>query len=236
LGYVTGNHYPKEMHRFVYIPHRVTSYDPKNSVFLQWKEMCAISTKVQNMHTKSIGIINAQLSRVPGWGWYVMYTDTGERVTNNWKQLAPWGIQFFHVWKPALKETGLEPRSLYQTRHTFATLMLDAGNLSGWAQKMTGHESLQMIHDEHYSPIKTTTGRKRVPSWRRSSIHRSMWTRKRNKRLPIIFKTRPKPDPNNDGELDRISNSPSSLRKHLIFWCRSRDLNPDRRTPTRPWT
>ena len=60
----------------------------------------------------------------------------------------------FHVWKPALKVAGLEPRSLYQTRHTFATLMLDGGELPGWVQKMMGHESLQMIHDKYYSHIK----------------------------------------------------------------------------------
>jgi len=51
----------------------------------------------------------------------------------------------FHVWKPALKKAGLEPRPLYQTRHTFATLMLDAGEHPGWVQKMMGHETMQMI-------------------------------------------------------------------------------------------
>jgi integrase len=60
----------------------------------------------------------------------------------------------FHVWKPALEKAGLEPRSLYQTRHTFATLMLDGGELPGWVQKMMGHESLQMIHEKYYSHIK----------------------------------------------------------------------------------
>jgi integrase len=60
----------------------------------------------------------------------------------------------FHVWKPALKKIGLEPRSLYQTRHTFAILMLDAGELPGWVQQMMGHESLQMIHEKYYSHIR----------------------------------------------------------------------------------
>jgi integrase len=45
----------------------------------------------------------------------------------------------FHVWNPGLKKAGLSPRSLYQTRHTFATLMLDAGEPPGWVQKMMGH-------------------------------------------------------------------------------------------------
>ena len=60
----------------------------------------------------------------------------------------------YHIWKPALKKTGLKPRSLYQTRHTFATLMLDAGELPGWVQKMMGHESLKMILERYYSYIK----------------------------------------------------------------------------------
>jgi len=60
----------------------------------------------------------------------------------------------FHIWKPALKKAGLKPRSLYQTRHTFATLMIDAGELPGWVQKMMGHESLKMILERYYSYIK----------------------------------------------------------------------------------
>ena len=58
------------------------------------------------------------------------------------------------IWKPALKKAGLDIRRLYETRHTFATLMLDAGELPGWVQKMMGHETLQMIHDRYYSYIK----------------------------------------------------------------------------------
>ncbi len=59
-----------------------------------------------------------------------------------------------HTWKPALKKAGLEPRSLYQTRHTFATLMLDGEEIPGWVQKMMGHESLKMILERYYSYIK----------------------------------------------------------------------------------
>ena len=60
----------------------------------------------------------------------------------------------YHIWKPALEKVGLKPRSLYQTRHTFATLMLDAGELPGWVQSMMGHESLKMILERYYSYIK----------------------------------------------------------------------------------
>ena len=60
----------------------------------------------------------------------------------------------FHVWKPALKKAGLSPRSMYQTRHTFATLMLDGGEHPGWVQKMMGHETMQMIYEKYYSYIR----------------------------------------------------------------------------------
>ncbi len=59
-----------------------------------------------------------------------------------------------HTWKPALSKAGLKTRSLYQTRHTFATLMLDSGETPGWVQSMMGHNSLKMILEHYYSYIK----------------------------------------------------------------------------------
>ena len=61
------------------------------------------------------------------------------------------------VWKPALKKAGIEYRPLMQTRHTFATMMIDAGEDIGWVQKMLGHSSLQMIYTKYYSWIKKET-------------------------------------------------------------------------------
>ena len=59
-----------------------------------------------------------------------------------------------YIWKPALEKAGLKYRPLLQSRHTFATLMLDAGELPGWVQQMMGHETLQMVHEKYYSFIK----------------------------------------------------------------------------------
>ena len=59
-----------------------------------------------------------------------------------------------HMWKVTLKKAGLADRRLYETRHTFATLMLDAGELPGCVQRMMGHQTLQMIHERYYSYIK----------------------------------------------------------------------------------
>ncbi len=61
------------------------------------------------------------------------------------------------IWKPALKKVGLTYRPPSQTRHTFATLMIDAGEDLGWVQRMMGHGSLQMIYTRYYSWTKKET-------------------------------------------------------------------------------
>lgn len=88
-----------------------------------------------------------QRKQVPTTSLYVFLNQYGKPVD-------PMSVNF-HVWKPALKAAGLFPRPLYQTRHTFATLMLDAGEHPGWVQKMMGHETMQMIYEKYYSYIKS---------------------------------------------------------------------------------
>jgi len=61
------------------------------------------------------------------------------------------------TWTPALKKAGLEYRSMYHTRHTFATLMLSAGENVGWVQRMMGHTSLRMIQERYYGYIPNLT-------------------------------------------------------------------------------
>jgi integrase len=73
-------------------------------------------------------------------------------LNKNIRPLTPASTNFL-FWKPALKKAGLEKRSLYQTRHTFASLMLDSGEIPGWVQKMMGHSSLKMILEHYYSHI-----------------------------------------------------------------------------------
>jgi len=61
------------------------------------------------------------------------------------------------TWTPGLERVGLEYRSMYHTRHTFATLMLSSGENVGWVQRMMGHASLQMIHQRYYRYIPDLT-------------------------------------------------------------------------------
>jgi integrase len=111
-----------------------------------------------------------------------------------------------HVWKPALEKAGLEKRRLYETRHTFATLMLDAGELPGWAQQMMGHETLQMIHDRYYSHIK---------NYQRddgSAFMENVYNASKNRRIEgCDEKSGPNEPQTKNGELVHKANSPIIL-------------------------
>ena len=62
-----------------------------------------------------------------------------------------------NAWSKALKAAGLEYRPIIQTRHTFATMMISAGENLGWVQRMLGHSSLKMITDKYFSYIPNMT-------------------------------------------------------------------------------
>ena len=53
------------------------------------------------------------------------------------------------VWYPTLRKAGLRKRTMYQTRHTFASLMLSHGEDPLWVARMLGHTGLDMIF-RHY--------------------------------------------------------------------------------------
>ena len=61
------------------------------------------------------------------------------------------------VWYPALKRAGIRERKPYQTRHTFATLALSAGEAIGWVAKQMGHSNTKMIIEHYYRFIPNLT-------------------------------------------------------------------------------
>lgn len=48
-------------------------------------------------------------------------------------------------YEPCLKALGIKYRNIYQTRHTFACLSIDAGAELNWVKMMLGHRTLEMI-------------------------------------------------------------------------------------------
>ena len=61
------------------------------------------------------------------------------------------------VWYPALKRAGIRVRKPYQTRHSFATLALSAGEAIGWVAKQMGHTSTKMVIEHYYRFIPNLT-------------------------------------------------------------------------------
>ena len=53
------------------------------------------------------------------------------------------------VWYPALQRAQLRKRTMYQTRHSFASLMLAHGEDPLWVARMLGHTTMDMIF-RHY--------------------------------------------------------------------------------------
>ena len=61
------------------------------------------------------------------------------------------------IWAPTLQRAGLRHRNHYQTRHTFATLMLSQGEEIGWVARMMGHTNTRMIVEHYYKFIPRRT-------------------------------------------------------------------------------
>jgi len=65
-------------------------------------------------------------------------------LNTNGTHLFDGGIVRKGVWKNTLKLCGLDYRELYQTRHTFASMMISAGEDMLWVSKTLGHTNLNM--------------------------------------------------------------------------------------------
>ena len=63
------------------------------------------------------------------------------------------------VWSATLAKAKLRPRDFYNTRHTFATHALAAGEGPGWVAKMLGHTTLTMLVTRYYQYVPNLTRR-----------------------------------------------------------------------------
>jgi integrase len=61
------------------------------------------------------------------------------------------------VWYATLVKAKLRPRDFYNTRHTFATHALAAGEDPGWVAKMLGHTTLHMLVTRYYQYVPNLT-------------------------------------------------------------------------------
>jgi integrase len=67
---------------------------------------------------------------------------------------------FQYIWAKLLKDLNLTYRSIYQTRHTFASNMLSNGENPLWISQILGHKSLNITLSKYSKFIKTNGIRK----------------------------------------------------------------------------
>jgi integrase len=62
-----------------------------------------------------------------------------------------------NVWQRALRDAGLRRRTIYQTRHSFASNALEAGESPQWVSRMLGHRTAQMLFTTYAKWIRHRT-------------------------------------------------------------------------------
>lgn len=78
-------------------------------------------------------------------------------VFHNPKKDEPWAEarQILRAWDDVLENAGVRRRVAYQTRHTFASMMLSSGEEELWASEQMGHADKTMIKKAYSKQIKT---------------------------------------------------------------------------------
>ena len=81
----------------------------------------------------------------------------GKRIFHNPATDKPWCSDVKirdRVWMNAIKDAGIRYRNPYQTRHTYASMLLSAGENPAWISKQMGHTNMTMLLQKygHYLP------------------------------------------------------------------------------------
>jgi integrase len=101
-----------------------------------------------------------------------------KQVFFNPRTNAPWetdGQIRKTAWQPAIRRSGIRDRNPYQTRHTFASLCLTAGEDIAWVARQLGHKSIAMTLKRYARWIEgvETTGGDKMTALLTQSSHRS---------------------------------------------------------------
>ncbi|MBU2713614.1 site-specific integrase [Zooshikella harenae] len=87
---------------------------------------------------------------------YVFHHPTQNKPWENDKQLRMTG------WRPAIKSSGVRYRNPYQTRHSYACLMIAQNENLFWLAGQLGHRGIEMLN-RHYGSFIEQTGEKYQP-------------------------------------------------------------------------
>jgi integrase len=95
----------------------------------------------------------------------------GERIFHNPRTKSPWETDQqlrMGAWTPALKKAKVRYRNPYQTRHTYASTLLSAGENPLWVAQQMGHKDWGMIRKRYgrwIPQVDDTAGAKVMAIW-----------------------------------------------------------------------
>ena len=123
------------------------------------------------------------------------------------------------VWYPLLRLLGLKKRVPYQTRHTFATLMLASGEAPEWIARQMGHTTTEMLFRVYSRFIPNLTRQDG------SAFERLMATQMQDQAHPIV-------DPQSLNEVSAYSGiNPNSVGVNHLPKTQSRVTKKIEQTP-----
>jgi len=87
-------------------------------------------------------------------------TGLSKKVFSNKGKFFHSSVSFCKVWKKLLEECNLEYRSIYQTRHSFASNMISNGEDPFWVAQTMGHKNMNITLDRYSKYIKHKRAKK----------------------------------------------------------------------------
>jgi integrase len=116
-------------------------------------EMTDLKTKashrvVDMLPTVEMALQNQQVASMSATGYVFCSATGGTLDLGNIRK---------RIWYPTLKRASLRTRDLYQTRHSFASLMLQAGEDPTWIARMMGHTTTRMLFERYSAFIRHRT-------------------------------------------------------------------------------
>ena len=116
----------------------------------------------------------------------------GKRVFHNPETNKPWSsdVKIRHpLWANAMKASGVRYRNPYQTRHTYASMLLSAGENPAWIAKQMGHTNMNMVLQKYgrylpdHDPLAgqkiiarmSQIGHKRTPETKKAPVKTGTW-------------------------------------------------------------
>ena len=152
--------------------------------------------------------------KVTGQGVYVFATSAGTPISH--RNISK------RVWYPLLRLLGLKKRVPYQTRHTYATLMLASGEAPEWIARQMGHTTTEMLFRVYSRFIPNLTRQDG------SAFERLMAAQMQDQPHPIV-------DPQSLNEVSAHSGiNPSSIGVNHLPKTQSRATKAIEQTPQLP--